>query len=269
MSKRLLKHLAVALAAAGCVTTFAENQNLHPVAVLSSSVESEASQDVKEDSKKDDSKKTSAETQDKKDDSKKDDSKKASAEAQDKKDDSKKNDSKKTSAEENQDKKDTSKKTALAVNDPEDKKSQEKAENKTEDSKKTSAQAEDKNDKENKENDSKKETSKPTQVDVYSEENSKYLTSEQKEILEQCKKAKEEGKSLTSEQKKQIESMIECVIKDKLGEKDYNEFKSLYNKKHECKKLTDEEADKLAKYEEVLGFEDKTTVGDVLKSFLR
>lgn len=66
---------------------------------------------------------------------------------------------------------------------------------------------------------------------MFGEENYKYLSAEQKKELLELKKCKNKGQDLSEEQQKTLHSLIDSIIKGKLGDKDYVDFKSLVEKK--------------------------------------
>ena len=105
--------------------------------------------------------------------------------------------------------------------------------------------------------------------DIFSEENCKFLSADQKKVLNECKQSKEKGTALTEEQKKSLNVMIDCIIKGKLGDEKYTDFKCLIEKKGKGTKLTEDEEKKLKEYKNIIEGKDKTSVADVLKQFLR
>lgn len=117
--------------------------------------------------------------------------------------------------------------------------------------------------------DEKKSKHKDKGLDIFTEENCKYLSADQKKILTECKQCKEKGTDLTEEQKKSLGIMIECIFKGKLGDEKYKDFKSLIEKRGKGTKLTDEEEKKLKEYKAIIEGKDKTTAADILKQFLR
>ena len=63
--------------------------------------------------------------------------------------------------------------------------------------------------------------------------------------------------------------MIDCIIKGKLGDEKYKDFKSLIEKNGKGTKLTEEEENKLKEYKNIIEGKDKTSAADILKQFLR
>ena len=106
-------------------------------------------------------------------------------------------------------------------------------------------------------------------LDIFTEENCKYLSADQKKTLTECKECKEKGTPLTEDQKKSLSVMIECIFKGKLGDEKYKDFKCLIEKKGKGTKLTEEEEKKLKEYKTIIEGKDKTTAADILKQFLR
>ena len=106
-------------------------------------------------------------------------------------------------------------------------------------------------------------------LDIFTEENCKYLSADQKKTLTECKECKEKGTPLTEDQKKSLSIMIECIFKGKLGDEKYKDFKCLIEKKGKGTKLTEEEEKKLKEYKTIIEGKDKTTAADILKQFLR
>ena len=105
--------------------------------------------------------------------------------------------------------------------------------------------------------------------EFFTDENCKYLSSAQKKTLDDCKKCKEKGTPLTEDQKKSLNVMIDCIIKGKLGDEKYNDFKRLMECKGKGTKLTEDEEKKLKEYKNIIEGKDKTSAADILKQFLR
>lgn len=106
-------------------------------------------------------------------------------------------------------------------------------------------------------------------LEIFTDENCKYLSSDQKKTLTECKQCKEKGTPLTEEQKKALNAMIDCIFKGKLGDEKYKDFKCLIEKKGKGTKLTEEEEKKLKEYKNIIEGKDKTSAADILKQFLR
>lgn len=105
--------------------------------------------------------------------------------------------------------------------------------------------------------------------DIFTEENCKYLSDDQKKTLNECKQCKEKGTPLTEDQKKSLTIIIDCIFKGKLGDEKFKDFKNLIEKKQKGTKLTDEEEKKLKEYKNIIENKDKATAADILKQFLR
>jgi hypothetical protein len=103
---------------------------------------------------------------------------------------------------------------------------------------------------------------------LFSEDNLKYLSSDQKKELEEIKKCKDNGDTLSKEQEETLQSIIDCIIKGKLGDKNYEEFKILTQKKKSNEKLTDEETTKLKEYRSII-HGCKLSTKEILNQFLR
>lgn len=106
-------------------------------------------------------------------------------------------------------------------------------------------------------------------LELFTDENCKFLSSEQKKTLDECKQCKEKGTELTPEQKQSLTIMVDCIIKGKLGDEKYKDFKSLIEKETKGTKLTEEENKKLKEYKSIIEGKDKTSAADILKQFLR
>lgn len=103
---------------------------------------------------------------------------------------------------------------------------------------------------------------------LFNEENYKYLSSNQKKDLIKLKKHKESGEKLSPEQEKTLNTIIDCIIKGKLGNKDYEEFKGLLEKKKSNEKLTEKEDKKLKEYKNIInGY--KLSSREILGQILR
>lgn len=62
--------------------------------------------------------------------------------------------------------------------------------------------------------------------------------------------------------------IINSIIKGKLGDKDYVDFKSLVEKKRSNENLTDEENERLKDYTDIING-NKLSTKDILSQFLR
>lgn len=103
---------------------------------------------------------------------------------------------------------------------------------------------------------------------LFSEENYKYLSSDQKRDLLNLKKCKESGDKLSLEQQQTLNSIANCIIKGKLGNKDYEDFKCLIEKKKSKQQLTDKEEKKLKEYKDIINGH-KLSTREILNQFLR
>ena len=103
---------------------------------------------------------------------------------------------------------------------------------------------------------------------LFSEENSKYLSSDQKKELLELKKCKDKGEKLSDDQEKTLHSIIDCIIKGKLGDENYKDFKCLMEKKKSNEKLTAEEDKKLKEYKDIIDG-SKLSTKEILNQFLR
>lgn len=103
---------------------------------------------------------------------------------------------------------------------------------------------------------------------IFSEENYKYLSSEQKKALLEFKKCKEKGESLSEDQQKNLNSIVDSIVKGKLGDKNYQDFKCLTEKKRSNSNLTEEENKRLKDYYDLLNG-TKHTALEILNQFLR
>jgi len=104
---------------------------------------------------------------------------------------------------------------------------------------------------------------------LFTDKNCKYLSSEQKKQLDECKKCIEKGDKLTDAQKQALHEMVDCIIKGKLGEEKYKDFNSLMDKKNKGTKLTEDEEKKLKEYINTIEGKDKPTSAEIIKQFLR
>jgi hypothetical protein len=109
---------------------------------------------------------------------------------------------------------------------------------------------------------------KPKGFNVFGEENYKYLSAEQKKELLELKKCKDKGENLSEEQQKTMHSLINCIIQGKLGDKKYEDFRCLIEKKRSSENLTEEEAKRLQEYSDIIDG-NKLTAKDIFNQFLR
>jgi hypothetical protein len=103
---------------------------------------------------------------------------------------------------------------------------------------------------------------------LFSEENYKYLSSDQKKDLLKLKKCKDSGEKLSPEQQQTLNSIADCIIKGKLGNKDYEDFKCLIEKKKANAQLTEKEEKKLKEYKDIIKGH-KLSTREILNQFLR
>lgn len=103
---------------------------------------------------------------------------------------------------------------------------------------------------------------------IFNEENLKYLSFDQKKELLEIKKYKDKGEKLSDDQEKTLHSIIDCIIKGKLGDEDYADFKKLIEKKKSNEKLTAEEDKKLKNYKDIIDG-SKLSTKEILNQFLR
>jgi len=103
---------------------------------------------------------------------------------------------------------------------------------------------------------------------LFDEGNLKYLSSDQKKALAELKKCKDNGDSFSKEQQETLHSIADSIIKGKLGDEKYKDFKCLMEKKRSNQALTDEENNKLKEYRDILNG-SKHTAADILNQFLR
>ena len=109
---------------------------------------------------------------------------------------------------------------------------------------------------------------KHKEFNAFSEDNFKYISSDQKKQLLELKKCKDRGEELSDDQKKTLLEITDCIIKGKLGDKEYEDFKHLMEKKKSNEKLTDEEDKKLKDYRDIIDG-SKLSNKDILNQFLR
>lgn len=103
---------------------------------------------------------------------------------------------------------------------------------------------------------------------IFGEENYKYLSPEQKRALSELKKCKDKGETLSDEQQKTLNSIVDSIIKGKLGDKNYQDFKCLTEKKRSNSNLTEEENKRLKDYYDLLNG-TKHTTAEIINQFLR
>ena len=103
---------------------------------------------------------------------------------------------------------------------------------------------------------------------VFSKENSKYLSSDQKKQLLELKNCKDKGEELSKEQHIILHSIIDCIIKGKLGNEQYEDFKCLMEKSRSSEKLTEEEEKQLKGYKDIIDG-SKLSTKEILNQFLR
>ena len=82
------------------------------------------------------------------------------------------------------------------------------------------------------------------------------------------KKYKDKDEKLSDDQEKTLNSIIECIIKGKLGDKNYKNFSYLMAKKHSNEKLTADEDTKLKEYIDIIDG-SKLSNKEILNQFLR
>jgi len=117
-----------------------------------------------------------------------------------------------------------------------------------------------------KNNDDKKDKHKG--FNLFNEENYKYLSADQKKELLELKKYKDKGEKLSDDQEKTLHSIVDSIIKGKLGDENYKNFKSLMEKKKSNEKLTAEEDKKLKEYKDIIDG-SKLSTKEILNQFLR
>ncbi|MCE5221624.1 MAG: hypothetical protein LLF98_10280 [Clostridium sp.] len=122
------------------------------------------------------------------------------------------------------------------------------------------------NDNVEKSNDAKKDKHKG--FDLFNKENFKYLSSDQKKELLELKKCKDKGEKLSEDQQKTLHSIRDCIVKGKLGDENYKDFKSLMEKKRSNEKLTTEEETKLKEYKDIIDG-SKLSTKEIFNEFFR
>ena len=103
---------------------------------------------------------------------------------------------------------------------------------------------------------------------VFNERNFKYLSSDQKKELMELKKCKDNGEKLSTAQEETLHSIIDCIIKGKLGNEQYDDFKCLMEKKKSNEKLTAEEEKNLKNYKDIIDG-SKLSTKEIINQFLR
>ncbi len=103
---------------------------------------------------------------------------------------------------------------------------------------------------------------------IFNKENEKYLTKDQCKQWKEIKSCNDKGEKLTAEQEEFLNTVMDCIIKGKLGDKNYKEFKELTTKKQNKENLTNEEKKKLKEYKDMIS-SSKPTVHEFLHDFLR
>ena len=122
------------------------------------------------------------------------------------------------------------------------------------------------NDNTEKSNDHRKDKHKG--FNLFNEENLKYLSSDQKKELLELKKYKDKGEKLSDDQEKTLHSIVDSIIKGKLGDENYKDFNSLMEKKKSNVTLTAEEDKKLKEYKDIIDG-SKLSTKEIFKQFLR
>ena len=117
-------------------------------------------------------------------------------------------------------------------------------------------------------NDTIKEKEKHKGFNVFNERNFKYLSSDQKKELLEIKKCKDNGEKLSTAQQETLHSIIDCIIKGKLGNEKYEDFKCLMEKKKSNEKLTSEEEKNLKNYKDIIDG-SKLSTKEIISQFLR
>ena len=103
---------------------------------------------------------------------------------------------------------------------------------------------------------------------VFNERNFKYISSDQKKKLMELKKCKDNGEKLSTTQEESLHSIRDCIIKGKLGNENYEDFKCLMEKKKSNEKLTDEDEKKLKNYKDIIDG-SKLSTKEIINQFLR
>lgn len=104
---------------------------------------------------------------------------------------------------------------------------------------------------------------------IFDKDNLDYLSKKEKKQLEEIKKLKDKGEEISEEQQKQLADIKETVLKKKLGDEKYKDFKALIEKKHCKKELTEEEQAKLKEYKNIIRSSKKESNRATFKDFLR
>lgn len=103
---------------------------------------------------------------------------------------------------------------------------------------------------------------------IFDENNLNYLSRKQKKEFKNIKEIRDNGKELSEDQKKQLADIKETVLKKKLGDEKFNDFKKLIEKKHSKQNLTEEEQTKLKEYKNIIR-SSKNSNRATFKDFLR
>lgn len=77
--------------------------------------------------------------------------------------------------------------------------------------------------------------------DYWTENNEKYITEENREILNKLKQKIDNGGYLSGDEREKLKDMKEELIKNKLGEEKLKEYYKLIERREEEKELTPEE----------------------------
>lgn len=104
---------------------------------------------------------------------------------------------------------------------------------------------------------------------IFNENNLNYLSKKQKKELKEIKQLKDNGKELSDEQKNQLANIKETVLKKKLGDEKFNDFKALIEKKHSKEELSEEEQAKLKEYKDIIKSSKGSNNRATFKDFLR
>ena len=103
---------------------------------------------------------------------------------------------------------------------------------------------------------------------IFNKENEKYLSKDQCKQWKEIKSCNDKGDKLSAEQEEFLNTVMDCIMKGKLGDKNYKEYKELINKKNNKQTLTDEEMKKMKEYKDIIS-SSKPTVHEFLNDFLR
>ena len=103
---------------------------------------------------------------------------------------------------------------------------------------------------------------------VFSKDTEKYLTKDQCKHWKEVKSCNDKGDKLTKEQEDFLNTVMDCVIKGKLGDKNYKEYKEIMLKKEKGETLCSEDTKKLKEFNDMIS-SSKPTVHEFLHDFLR